>query len=214
MLIAAGVLIWDVARSGNAASPSPAAPAVPANPVSISGAASLGDSAAKVVVIEFSDFQCPYCRQFASRVFPMLKAQYVDTGTVQFVFRHMPLSGIHAQAFHAAEAAECAARQGLFWPVHDRLFKSPALEDADLRGAARAAGVDMRVFEACLQGAAAEQIRSDVALAQALKVNGTPTFMIGVREGPSSVRVHDVAPGAGSIEALAKIIDPLVTDAK
>jgi protein-disulfide isomerase len=212
MLVVAGVLVWGVVHSRRATSPP--GPVVPAEPVSIEGIPILGQASAKVVLVEFSDFECPYCRQFASQVLPDLKRKYVDTGLVRFAFRQMPLIGIHPHAFRAAEATQCADSQGQFWSMHDRLFEGPAkLEDSDLRDVARQTGLDMSRFDTCLRGAAAERIRADIAVAQALKVTGTPTILFGIRIGPNLVRVRQVTPGAASLATLAPIVDGLLKEA-
>lgn len=207
MLVVSGVLVWGATHSRRATSPP--APVVPAEPVSIEGVPILGQASAKVVLVEFSDFECPYCRQFASQVLPDLKRKYVDTGLVRLAFRQMPLVGIHPHAFRAAEAAECADIQGQFWPMHD-----PArLEDSDLRDVARQAGLDVSRFDTCLRGAAAERIRADIAIAQALKVTGTPTILFGIRTGPNLVRVRQVTPGAASFATMEPIVDGLLKEA-
>jgi protein-disulfide isomerase len=94
---------------------------VPAEPVSIAGAANKGSVDARIVMIAFTDFQCPFCGRFAREVLPQLEHDYIATGRVQFVYRHLPLP-IHQYALKAAQAAECARRQDQFWPMHDWLF--------------------------------------------------------------------------------------------
>ena len=84
----------------------------------------LGDEDAPVTMIEFSDFQCPFCKQFSSETLPLLKQQYISTGKVRFVFRDYPLKELgHAWSTKAAEAAECAQNQGKFWEMHDKIFE-------------------------------------------------------------------------------------------
>ena len=126
MLVAAAVVIWATlvkpARSANA-STKPATP-IPAEPVSLEGAPILGAAAAKVAIIEFSDFECPYCARFFQDALPELRAKYIDTGKVRLAFRHLPLP-MHQRARAAAEAAECARRQSRFWEFHDQFFTNP-----------------------------------------------------------------------------------------
>ncbi|MEE8403602.1 MAG: thioredoxin domain-containing protein [Candidatus Hydrothermarchaeaceae archaeon] len=93
--------------------------------VSIDGDSCLGPEDAPVTIIEFSDYQCPYCAKFWSQTLPQIKAEYIDTGKVKFVYRDYPLTGLgHAYAQKAAEAAECAGEQGKFWEMHDKLFET------------------------------------------------------------------------------------------
>ena len=86
-------------------------------------AAVLGKSSAKVELVEFSDFQCPFCKQFFNETYKQLKEKYIDTGKVKLVFRHFPLTSIHPYAQKAGEAAECANRQKKFFEYHDVLFQ-------------------------------------------------------------------------------------------
>lgn len=83
----------------------------------------LGNNKAKVTVVEFSDFQCPFCKRFFDDTFSQLKKDYIDTRKIQFTYRHFPLRSIHANAQKAGEAAECANEQGKFWQYHDTLFQ-------------------------------------------------------------------------------------------
>lgn len=86
----------------------------------------LGKQNAKVTIIEFSDFQCPFCEQFFTKTFAQIKKTYIDTGKVKLYFRQYPLTSIHPNAQIAAEAAECANAQGKFWQFHDMLFTNQA----------------------------------------------------------------------------------------
>lgn len=86
----------------------------------------LGNKDAAVTVIEFSDFQCPFCDQFVKNTYPQLKKEYIDTGKIAFAYRHFPLTSIHPNATPAAIASECANEQGKFWEYHDTLFQNQA----------------------------------------------------------------------------------------
>jgi len=148
----------------------------------------LGRSDAKVTIIEFSDFQCPYCQRFFNDTFGQLKSRYIDTGGVKFVFRNFPLSGLHQNAEKAAEAAECANRQGKFWQYHDLLFKNgqsdgTGLDTASLKKYADELGLDQNKFNQCLDnGEAAEVINKDIADGGAVSISGTPIFFINGKE--------------------------------
>jgi protein-disulfide isomerase len=83
----------------------------------------LGKDSAKVAIVEFSDFQCPFCESFFTNTYPQLKKDYLDTGKAQLAFRHYPLTSIHPNSEKAHQAAECANEQGKFWEYHDLLFK-------------------------------------------------------------------------------------------
>lgn len=149
MIAAAGALIWSATRN-SAQSPQRAAMPVPSEPQSLEGAPRMGNADARVVIIEFSDFECPYCGKFAREILPTLKTKYIDPGRVQLVFRHYPLPR-HLRAERAAQGAECAAKQGRFWTMHDSLFGVGArLEEGDLAVHAKAAGLMDAQFQTCM----------------------------------------------------------------
>jgi Na+/H+ antiporter NhaA len=135
---------------------------------------------APVTVVEYEDFECPYCRR-AAPVIQELLARH--DGELRFVSRHLPLSDVHPHAALAAIAAEAAGAQGKFWEMHDLLFgRQDHLLLADLVGYAGELGLDVRVFEADLKNARfAERVAEDVAGAEAAGVAGTPTFFINDR---------------------------------
>lgn len=136
----------------------------------------LGPQDAPVTIIEFSDFQCPYCR----RVQPALKRLLQEyDGKIKLVFRDFPLRNIHPQAQKASEAAQCAAEQQQFWPYHDKLFTTSSLEVADLKRYAQEMGLDTKQFDACLDSSKyAEEIEADLQDGQNAGVSATPSFFV------------------------------------
>ena len=90
----------------------------------LDGAPSIGDANARVAVVEFGDYECPYCGRHANQVLPEIVANYVNTGKVRYFFKDTPVEAIHPAAFKAAEAALCAGEQGTYWEMHDLLFKN------------------------------------------------------------------------------------------
>jgi protein-disulfide isomerase len=147
--------------------------------------AARGSASAPLTMVEFTDYQCPYCRRFQAEVWPRLKHDYVDTGKLRFIVRDLPLT-FHAHAQPAAEAAHCAAEQGRFWPMHDALLASGSdLSERGLERQAGALGLDVARFEACVAaGRYAAVIARNAAEADALGLRGTPAFLIGtVHEG-------------------------------
>ena len=116
-------------------------PPLPAELVT-DGAPFKGSPDAPLTIVEFSDFQCPFCRRHWQQTYGQLDRDYISTGKVRYVFRHFPLERIHPQALKASEATECAAAQGKFWEMHDRLFANQqALMPADLVKHAQALGL-------------------------------------------------------------------------
>jgi protein-disulfide isomerase len=108
----------------------------------LAGRPAKGASGARVILIEFSDFECPYCGRHFRQTLPRIDREYVQTGKVRYVFRHFPLESLHKEAFKAAEAALCAGDQQKFWEMHDRLFAhQDALATGKLPGHAAALGL-------------------------------------------------------------------------
>lgn len=135
-----------------------------------------GNKKARVTIMEFSDFQCPYCSQLQTTIEDVLKAYPND---VKLVFKHYPLS-FHQQAMNAAKAAEAAGAQGKFWEMHDLLFQNyNKLTDESYKEFAQQLGLNMDKFSAHFAGGASDkQIKEDVALANKAAVTGTPTLFI------------------------------------
>jgi protein-disulfide isomerase len=137
----------------------------------------VGPADAPVTLIEFSDFQCPFC----ARAVPIIKTLRERYPTqLRVVYKHLPLESIHPRARAAAEAAVCAEEQGRFWEFHDRLFANAGtLSEEDLRAHASAVGLDVAAFETCRTGPKrAERIEADMAEAKAAGVTGTPAFVL------------------------------------
>ena len=224
VIVVAATILWrvvfdgrrsaTVARGGGDAALNrrpPVAPPLPKEPLSLTGAAVKGNPQAKVALIEYSDFQCPYCGKFALETLPVLDRDYVTTGKVLFAFRHMPLDALHPAAKPAAEAAECARRQGRFWQVHDRLFATQRdLRSADFRSLAGSLGLDVLAFDECAKGSAPDVVVTDTAAAKALGISGTPTFLVGIRQPDGRVQVRERLVGALSPEGFGKVIENLL----
>jgi len=144
--------------------------------VATEGEPSLGPTNAPVTIVEFSDFQCPYCRQ-AQGTLKQLLAAY--EGKIKLVFRDFPLRNIHPQAQKAAEAAQCAAEQHKFWPYHDKLFASTSLQVDELKKFAQELELNMAQFISCLDSSKyAPGIEADMQAGQQAGVNATPTFFV------------------------------------
>ncbi len=144
---------------------------------------SIGSDDAKVVMVEFSDFQCPFCERFFKETLPQIKENYVDTGKVKFVYRDFPLSSIHPEAQKAAESAECARDQGKFWEYHDVLFENrmdwTGVGAAKFKEYASDLGLDTSQFSECLDSDKyGDEVLADMNAGQSIGVSGTPTFFI------------------------------------
>ena len=170
----------------------------------------LGNPAAQVAVVEFSDFQCPYCGRFQQDTFAQLKKTYVDSGKIQYVFRDFPLV-LHDHARSAAIAAHCAARQNTYWKMHDALFLQQARLGADLyKELAAGFQLDSPAFAACLNDpAAAAEVDRDLAYGQSVGVRGTPSFFVGRIEKGQVVDAKAIS-GAKPFTVFAQAIDSLL----
>lgn len=159
-----------------AAAPQPTVPAVA--DVSVDDDPARGPEDAAVTIIEFSDFQCPFCGRFFQQTLPQLMAQYGDR--IRFVYRDFPLDQIHPNARNAAIAAECADDQGKFWEYHDALFSNQqALGVADLKRYAEELGLDTGAFSDCLDSQKYnDEVDADLRDGIQAGVTGTPTFFI------------------------------------
>lgn len=147
--------------------------------IAVSDSEGMGDPDAPVVVVEYSDFQCPYCYRSYTELLPQLKENYIDEGLVYFVYRHYPLSSIHPYAQNDGEATECARDQGAFWEMHDAIFDGQAFTDDDLKGYAADLGLDTNEFDECLDSDKYEEkVKNDLAEGIAAGVSATPTFFI------------------------------------
>ena len=170
----------------------------------------LGDSAAKVVIVEYSDFQCPYCGRFYRTTLPEIKKRYIDTGKVGYVFKDFPLD-FHKQARKAAEAAHCAGEQGKYWEMHDKIFdEQRKMRIEDFVDHAGVLGLDEGGFKTCIDsGRHSVGINEDIASGRANKVSGTPAFLVGtINEGGEVEGVMLV--GAQPFPAFAVILDDLL----
>jgi len=146
--------------------------------VSVDDDPAQGPEDAPVTIIEFSDFQCPYCARFDAETLPQILSNYGDR--VRFVYRDFPLTSLHQYALKAAEASECADDQGAYWKYHDLLFQNQsALDDASLKSYAASLGLDTAAFNECLDSdKQMSEVRKDVEDGLTAGVQGTPAFFI------------------------------------
>jgi protein-disulfide isomerase len=152
--------------------------------VAIANKPVMGSESAPVTVVEFTDYQCPYCLRFTKTTFPYLKRDYIDTGKVRWVALNLPLP-FHKDARKAAQSAHCAGEQGKFWEMREELFKNPQkMAEADLPVHAASVGVDVEAFKACMASDRhLADIDQDAKDAGAVRLTGTPSFIIGKTAG-------------------------------
>jgi protein-disulfide isomerase len=180
---------------------------------SVAGAPVLGRASAPVTIVEFSDYQCPFCQRYFITTFPALKRDYIDTGKVRYVFRDYPLDQLHPYARKAAEAAHCAGEQAKYWEMHDVLFRNQkALAPAQLPEYARTVGMDGAKFDRCLSsGRHASRVEQGITDGAAAGVQGTPGFVVGETKAGGVVEGTPIR-GAQSLDAFRRIIDQTLAE--
>lgn len=206
------------APAGQAVAPQ-AAPAAPGPvKVSISDNPMLGNKDAKVTLIEFSDYECPFCKRHFTDVYPLLKKDYIDTGKVKLVYRNYPLSFHDPMATYEAKAALCAKEQGgdsVYFKIHDAMFtqttsNGTGLTKDKVSQIATSLGLNADAISSCADGTKYDaKIKSDIADGSAAGVSGTPSFFAG-KSDPSGTITGNIIVGAQPYTAFQAAIDPLL----
>ena len=209
ILIGAGALAglaagWLAFRPGDGSAgdrPAPATGIDVVEGVDVSHDPVLGPVGAPITIVEFSDFECPFCSRFARETAPALRRQYGDR--IRWIFVNYPLQSIHPNAFEAALAAECATEQDRFWPYYDALFSGRhELSRTGYEAAAEQVGLDRERFEACYDNADhAEEVALDIKEGEKFYILGTPTFYVNGKR----------MEGAQRAEAFAAVIDSILS---
>jgi len=190
--------------------PSPSQPPQPVK-ISLDDDPIRGDPNAPITIVEFSDFQCPFCARFHVQTLPSLLEEYIDTGKVNLVYRDFPIQSIHPNALPAAVAAECANEQGNYWEYHDTLFeKQSGWSRLDSNTAistfsqyATDIGLEQQQFDSCLgSGKYLEEVQGDLSDGRDYDITGTPGFFIG-NEEIGFVKLN----GAQPFDSFKRIID-------
>lgn len=165
-------------------------PQAPSQPISVSldDDPVKGDPNAPITIVEFSDFQCPFCARFHANTLPKIEQNYLSTGKINFVYRDFPIQSIHPNALPAALASECADDQGLFWEYHDKLFENQkGWQGLDVqsgidafKGYAQDLDLNMDEFNSCLDsGKYSAEVENDLQDGRDYGVTGTPGFFVG-----------------------------------
>lgn len=181
--------------------------------VSIAGNPVKGKKDAPLTLVEFSDYQCPFCSRFFTATLPTLTKEYIDTGKLRYAFRDFPLDRIHPEARKAAEAARCAGDQGKYWEMHDMLFQNQkALQMDKLKGYAQGLDLDLTAFNACLEnGKYKAAVQKDLDDGVGVGVRGTPTFVLG-KTGPDDTIQGVVISGAQPFPVFRQEIERLLQE--
>jgi protein-disulfide isomerase len=211
-LLVASLVPRGIAQSSNE---NGALPEHPENVfLSLDGAPAMGDEKARIAIVEFSDYQCPFCVMHANQALPPIVTDYVKTGKVRYFFKDFPIDAVHPQAFKGAEAARCAGEQGKYWEMHDRLLRNQQPQVVnELAAYALALGLDVPKFQQCLDnGTYAAQVRKDIQEGTKYRVQGTPTFFVGILDGQGSrMKAVTMLYGAQPYPAFQKALDQILT---
>lgn len=185
--------------------------------VDFEGSPFKGEEDAPLTLLEFSDYQCPFCARHARETAPKIMDEYVSTGKVKFVMKEKPLTSIHKQAFDASLAGLCAQDQGKYWDMHDIMFANmKQLSNEDLKAHAAAIELDAAEFAECLDSRKYEkQVNSDIAAATKMGITGTPGFLLGVtdRSDPNKALMKVFIRGAQSFDNFKASIDNMLKEA-
>lgn len=168
-----------------------------------------GNARSRVVLVEVSDFECPFCGRHVRQTAPLIQKDYVESGKIRHVFVNFPLAS-HRNAFKAAEAGLCANDQGKFWELHDRMFANQTqLAPPLLAPLVTAAGLQSEPWRACLESSRKrDQVSSDQSMASAAGVSATPTFFVGILDAKSGgVTVTERIVGAKPYAVFQRALD-------
>jgi protein-disulfide isomerase len=185
--------------------------------IDLAGQPVLGSDTATVALVEFSDYECPFCLRHFTQTMPRILADYVKTGKILYAFRDWPVDELHPQSVRAHEAAHCAREQNKYWEIHQRLFAPAGSHSPEqLFGLARELGLDMASFTACIESKRSDpSIRANGEMATQLGADGTPSFFVGLRQkGTNKVSVTQTISGAQDYSVFAKSIDAALAQAR
>ena len=195
----------------------PSKPAFKPTEVTIDDAPVLGADDATVTLVEYSDYDCPFCRRHKDQVMPDLVKNFVDTGKLKYVMREFPLA-MHPNAKGAAQAALCAGDQDQYWQMHDKMFANQRkLGVENLKAFAVELGLDSAVFDTCLDdGKYAKQVSDDLTAGGRMGITGTPAFVLGLTDpkDPNKAKVTQFISGAQSLEKFTQTIEDLLKQAE
>ncbi|SJM92814.1 DsbA family protein [Crenothrix polyspora] len=190
-------------------------PHVPQNIVlSVEGGELQGNKNTKLTLIEYTDFQCPFCGKYVHDTYPIIKQDFINTGKLKYVRKDFPLESIHPYAFKAAEASHCAQEQTKGAEMHKHLFDNQGqLSPANLLEYAKVLALDVDDFQKCMDsGKYALQIRKNITEAQSAGVTGTPSFFLGTSDISGKIKVVRSFTGAQPFSSFKAAIDEVLNN--
>lgn len=196
-------------RLGGAQPQAPPKRALPTS-IDLTGTPSRGSANAPLVMVEYSDYECPFCIRHFTQTAPLLDQTYIRTGKVRYFFRDFPIAENHPQAIRAHIASHCADEQGKFWPLHDKLFSAPGShEPAMLAARAQEAGLNVAAFNTCYaSGKYTAPVQQSTQFAISIGGEGTPFFVLGTLESDGkTMRPIKTLSGAQPFTVFQQAID-------
>lgn len=175
--------------------------------VNVAGAPAKGDARQVLTLIEYSDYECPFCIRHFTQTMPEIESKWIQTGKLRYVFRDFPIDSLHPAAIRGHEATRCANEQGKFWELHTKMFSPPGSHVPEqIEARAAEAGLAMAPFQNCVtSGKFNADIQKSVQSAVELGANGTPAFFVGLRNPDTEdVRIITAVSGAQPFEAFEK----------
>lgn len=176
-----------------------------------------GNEDAVVALIEFSDYECPFCIRHSRETMPLIEKNYIATGKILYGFRDFPIDQLHPQAIRAHEAVQCAGDQNKYWEMHSRMFGQPAQHTPEaLEAAASQIGLDLAAYRTCVSsGTHTGAIRASVSQAESFGANGTPAFFIGIIDRTNNtVRITRAISGAVPFAQFAQALEGALAQAR
>ena len=215
MFALVGAMLLQQHLGGRRAAPSSASVLPQGSYLDLEGRPVMGSGTSKLFVVEFSDFECPFCRRYATDVFGEIKRELIDKGRVRYAFVNNPLTAIHPLAVMLASAAICANQQGRFWEMHTALFTRDILDDTDIVAAASDVGLKPDAFSSCIRDdeRMAKTIERDLRAAQQLGIVGTPSFVFGRVDATGRLLATRAIRGSQPFNVFAREVDALARDA-
>jgi len=200
----------DLLAANAVARPTPQPP-TPPSALTLHDETFRGQNSATVAIVEYADYECPYCGQYEHDVYPQVSRDYIQTGKIKYFFRDLPLP-MHPRALGAARAARCAGEQGKYWEMHDSLFaKQNAIRDVDMPGHTQELGLDTTKISECLvSDRYTDEINKSIAEAEKMGIGGTPTFFIGKVDPNDEVTNLKMIMGWRPYEDYKSVIDGLL----
>ena len=178
--------------------------------IDMTGAPFKGSATSTVALVEFSDYECPFCIRHFTQVMPEIQKTYIDSNKIRYMFRDFPLDDLHPQSIRAHVAAHCAVEQGKFWDMHNRLFtKAGSHTPEELSGLGKEIGLNPSAFAACVAADKySASIRQSTAFALSLGASGTPFFVVGKFDPKTNqLAPIKVIPGAYPFAQFQQYID-------